>query len=39
MRVITAIKADFEQARQGRYGAAGAQEANLDAIIQTGISR
>lgn len=39
MRVITAIKADFEQARHGRYGAGGAQESDLDAIVQTGISR
>jgi hypothetical protein len=39
MRVITAIKADFKQAREGRYGAGGAKEANFDAIVQTGISR
>jgi hypothetical protein len=40
LRVIDAITADFEQARQGRYGASGGvQETDLDAIIQTGMSR
>jgi hypothetical protein len=40
MRVITAIKVDFEQARRDRYLLSGGQgRVDLDAIVQTGISR